>query len=282
MSGLGIAGSALALTITQAVGLFSLAVYIYVSRHPLRLGRRDLGYLRIGGTAALALAAKAGPTAVQFLWGSVEQLLMISLVNRFGADATAGYGAVTQLWNFIMMPAVALGVAITAVVAQNIGAARWDRVRRAACLGMMYAALATAALVGLVEALHHRAFGIFLLSGSPALSFADQINREATWAQIFFGAYTVWVGVLRAAGIVWIPVLIAAGVLAVRFPVTAALLHTWHANAIWWSFPASAAMTGLLAALHGILKFRAREVLRQDAQASVPDLASSMWPASKK
>lgn len=257
----GIAGSALALTASQVVGLFALLGYLYVSRHPLCLSRRDLGLLWIDGAAAVALFGKAGPMAVQFLWGSIEKIVMISLVNRFGADATAAYGAAIQLWSFIMMPAAALGVAITSVMAQNIGAARWDRVRRATYLSLLYAAVATAALVALVEVLDTRAFGIFLRPGSPALTFVRDINREATWALTFFGAYAVWVGVLRAMGVVWVPLVISVGVLAVRFPVTAALLDSWKVHAIWWSFPASAAMTGGLAALHGLLRVRAKKAV---------------------
>lgn len=247
---LGIVGSALATLISQGIRLVALLIKVYESRFPLRLLSRDLALLRIDRTRAAALLRDGGPMAVQVLWTTIEEMLMISLVNRFGVDATAAYGAVVQIWNLIMMPAAALGVAITAIVAQNIGAGRWDRVARVTRLGLAYGVLATAALVILTEALGRYICGIFLPAGSLSLPFAAQINREATWSLILVGGYTVWVGMLRASGAVWVPLAISALVLTVRFPVTVTLLGPWHMHAIWWSFPASAAATSILAAFY--------------------------------
>jgi putative MATE family efflux protein len=247
---LGIAGSAFATLASQAILLAALLVRVYKTDHPLRLLGGELSLLRIDWTRALGLLRDAGPMAIQVLWASIEQMLMISLVNRFGADVTAAYGVVVQLWNLIIMPAAALGVAITAIVAQNIGAKRWERVRRVTKLGLAYGVLATALLVSLTEMLDMHICRVFLPTESPSLIFAEEINREATWSLIPLGGYIVWVGVLRATGAVWAPLVISAGVLAARFPITLALLGRWHMQAIWWSFPASAAATCMLAASH--------------------------------
>ncbi len=247
----GIAGAALATLGSQAIGLTALVIYLYQRRHALCLYRRDVGLLCLDPRIAGLLFAQAVPMAVQFLWGPIEGMLIISLVNRFGPDTTAAYGAVMQLWNVIIMPAVALGVAVTSMVAQNIGAARWDRVRRATHLGLAYGLFVTAVLVAVAEVLDWRIFSLFLRVGSPAIVIASQINHEATWPVFIFGGYVVWVGVLRAIGVVWAPLVMSIGILVVRFPVTEALLGYWHAQAIWWSFPASAGATGALAVLHG-------------------------------
>ena len=248
---LGIAGSAVATLASQTTGAAAMLWQVYRKGHALRLGRGNLCLLWIPWARLAALLRDGGPMAAQFLWGSVEQMLMISLVNRFGADTTAAYGVVIQLWNFIIMPPTALGVAITVIVAQSIGAGRWDRVQRVTRLGLVYGVLTTAMLVALVEVLDKEVCQIFLPAGSQSLGLARGINREATWSLIFLGAYTVWTGVLRATGEVWAPLAISVGVLAVRFPVTAALIGHWRAQAIWWSFPASAVATITVAALHG-------------------------------
>lgn len=258
---IGIAGSALATLVGQAIGLGSLLFQCYGQDHVLCLSQGDLGLLRIDFRSAVNLFRDGGPMAVQFLWSSIEEMLMISLVNRFGVHATAAYGVVIQVWNFIMMPANALSVAITALVAQNIGAGRWDRVQKLSRVGLAYGALATAALVMLAEILGAHAYSFFLPEGSPSLGFAEEIDREATWSLIIVGGYTVWLGVLRATGAVWAPLAISAVVLTVRFPVTAALSSFWHTQAIWWSFPASAAVTTSLAALHWRLRSGPQRIL---------------------
>jgi putative MATE family efflux protein len=269
MPALGIVGSAIATLISQGVGLIGLVGCMYRRKHPLCLRGRDIGLLRIDRAIGGVLLRQGSPMAAQFLWGTVESLAIISLVNRFGVDTTAAYGAFMQIWNLISMPAVALGVATTSILAQNIGAMRWDRVRAATHLGLAYGVLISAVLVMLAEVLDWRAFRLFLPDGSPALVIANQINREATWAVIAYGGYAVWVGVLRAAGIVWAPLIISFGVLAVRFPAVDALLRDWHAQAIWWSFPASTMATGALAVLHTRLSRPAHRLLRGDIQPSI-------------
>src|SRR3546814_3464725 len=64
----------------------------------------------------------------QMLVISGAGLIMVGLVNREGLVTAAAYGATLQLWNYIQMPALAVGAAVSSMAAQNIGAGRWDRV----------------------------------------------------------------------------------------------------------------------------------------------------------
>lgn len=65
---------------------------------------------------------------VQMIVVSSSMLTMMRLVNREGVDTTAAFGATQQLWTYVQMPAMALGAAVSAMAAQNIGAGKWDRV----------------------------------------------------------------------------------------------------------------------------------------------------------
>lgn len=263
---LGIRGSAFATLISQAMGFVGLVAYLSRQGHILWLRHGDLRVLFPDRDTAGILARQGGPMAMQFLWGTIEGMIIISLVNRFGPDTTAAYGAVMQIWNLIAMPAAALGVAITSVAAQNIGAMRWDLVRTATRLALAYSVAISTVLVALAEALGSRAFQLFLPAGSAGLVITGQINREATWWLIAYGGYAIWVGVLRAVGVVWMPLVISVGVLAVRFAVTDALLEAWRSQAIWWGFPISAAGTVVLAVLHGWLWHRAQRLCPQPSR----------------
>ena len=53
---------------------------------------------------------------------------MTGLINREGVETVAAYNAANQLWSYIQMPAFAVGSAVSAMAAQNIGAGRWDRI----------------------------------------------------------------------------------------------------------------------------------------------------------
>jgi Na+-driven multidrug efflux pump len=64
-------------------------------------------------------------------------------VNRFGVDTTAAFGAALQIWNYIQMPAFAVGMGMSAMTAQNVGAGKWDRVTHIARVGVLYSVLLT-------------------------------------------------------------------------------------------------------------------------------------------
>src|SRR6185312_13615510 len=94
---LGIAGSALATVGSQVICVAVLLIHVYRAGHPLRLLRNDLRPLVTNWGRTVRLLCDGAPMAAQVLWVSVENMLMISLVNRFGADVTAAYGTVVQL-----------------------------------------------------------------------------------------------------------------------------------------------------------------------------------------
>ena len=69
---------------------------------------------------------------------SVAGLVIVGLVNRHGADATAAYGAVNQVLNYIQFPALSIAIAASIFAAQAIGAGKSEllnKVKRTA-LGM--------------------------------------------------------------------------------------------------------------------------------------------------
>ncbi|WP_205633764.1 MATE family efflux transporter [Labilithrix luteola] len=159
---LGITGSALATAIAQWTSLAALVVYLYLSKHFLRLARGEGHYLKIDRVILRALILKGVPMGLQVVVMSASMIFMISLVNHFGSRTTAAYGACFQLWNYIQMPAFAVGSAVSSMAAQNVGAKRWDRVAKVARAGVIYNVLLTGSLVLLVTLVNRPAFGIFL------------------------------------------------------------------------------------------------------------------------
>jgi putative MATE family efflux protein len=251
MPRLGIAGSALATFIAQAVSLVALIRHLYRRNHLLCLHTQELRYLRLDWAVVGTLVKKGIPMSAQMLVVSLSAVLMITLVNRFGVDTTAAFGAGMQLWNYIQMPAFAVGMAVSAMTAQNVGAGKWDRVTRIAGVGVLYSVMLTGAVVLAIELLDKRVFGIFLPADSAALVIASHINRIVTGSFIFFGISVALFGVVRATGAVIAPlVVLTISLLVVRFPVAQLFLSRYHADAVWWSFPLSSVLSTTLAFLY--------------------------------
>jgi putative MATE family efflux protein len=248
---LGIAGSALATFFAQAVSLIALIRHLYRRHHILCLHRRELRFLKVDGALVAVLLKKGIPMSAQLLVISLSGVLMITLVNRFGVDTTAAFGAALQIWNYIQMPAFAVGMAVSAMTAQNVGAGKWHRVTRIARTGVLYSMLLTGSVVLVIEALNVWVFGLFLPAGSAALTIASHMNRIVTPSFIFFGISLTLFGVVRATGAVIAPLIILTiSLLAVRFPFAEALLSRYHVDAVWWSFPVSSALSAALAVLY--------------------------------
>ncbi|MDB0323183.1 MATE family efflux transporter, partial [Acinetobacter baumannii] len=146
---LGIIAPAIA-TITGYVAiLIFLAIYLNKKKHPLRPNRQLLQHIRHNSELSKIILRLGVPTGIQMITTSMAGLVIVGLVNRFGAHATAAYGAVNQVLNYIQFPAISISIAASIFAAQAIGAGKSDllaRVTRTA-LGMNF--LFTGALIAL-------------------------------------------------------------------------------------------------------------------------------------
>jgi Na+-driven multidrug efflux pump len=175
---------------------------------------------------------------------------MISLVNRYGSETTAAFGAALQLWNYIQMPAMAIGMAASSMAAQNVGAARWDRVGRVASVGVGYQIAMTGSLAAIVYTFDRAALGLFL-TDAASLTIGAHLNEIVVWSFPLFGVSMVLSGVVRSTGAVVAPLAILfLSLWGLRIPFATMLLGRWGADAIWWSFPAGSAAAMALSALY--------------------------------
>jgi putative MATE family efflux protein len=248
---MGIAGAATATLFAQTISVVLAIVWLYRSRHPLRIQRGEGRYLRIDRAVLGALVGKGLPMGLQMVVMSLSMIAMIALVNSFGSHTTAAYGACFQLWNYIQMPAFAVGMAVSSMCAQNVGAGRWDRVGRIALIGVGYNLLMTGVMVCLVYVFDRPALGLFLPADGVAIGIAQHINAIAVWSFVFFGVSLVLGGVMRSTGAVIPPlVILFLALWVVRIPFAYALVGRLQADAIWWSFPVGSLTSMLLSIVY--------------------------------
>jgi putative MATE family efflux protein len=244
---MGIAGSATASVVAQVVTLAALVGYLYRSRHFLVIHEGGNRYLRVDGPILKALFTKGIPMGLQMVVMSTSMLAMISLVNRFGAHTTAAYGACFQVWNYIQMPSIAIGMAASSMAAQNVGAGKWDRVHRVAMTGIAVNFALTGSLVTLIYLFNRGALNLFLPGNGDAIDIARHINAIVVWSFVFFGLSFVLAGVVRSTGAVIPPlVILFIALWCIRIPFAWTLVDRWGADAIWWSFPLGSLVSMLL------------------------------------
>jgi putative MATE family efflux protein len=271
---LGIAGSGYATLFAQAFTLTAMLVHLYRIKHPLRIGAHELWLLKPDSSTVRTLIVKGVPMGLQLFVISLSGVLMITLVNRYGTDTTAAFGATFQVWQYVQMPAFALGMAVSSMAAQNVGAQKWDRVHAIARSGVIFSVLLTTTIVLLIEIFSEQALGLFLPAGSVALATAEHLNLIAASSYILLAVSMVLFGVVRATGAVFPPlVILTLALLLVRFPVAYLLLDEWQADAIWWSFPISAVVAVLLSI--GYYKWGSWRTLRMGGVAAPAPVSAS-------
>src|SRR4249919_3821631 len=237
---LGIAGSATATVIANYAALIGLIAYMYARNLPLRLKGRELKYLIPDGAIFKTIILKGTPMGLQMVVISASALALIGLVNREGVNTTAAFGVAMQLWTYLQMPAMALGAAVSAMAAQNIGAGKWHRVSQITWSGIVFTMVITGVLVVLLAVADRPALALFLGGQSPALPIARHIQLLATWSFLLMGVTMVLFGTVRANGAVIGPLIILAiGLVPIRLGFALGAYPWLKADALWLSFPVS-------------------------------------------
>ncbi|WP_341633407.1 MATE family efflux transporter [Sphingomonas agri] len=284
---LGIAGSATATVIANYAALIGLIGFMYVRDLPLRLRGRELAYLIPDRAILRTIVIKGIPMGLQMIVISASALALIGLVNREGVDTTAAFGVAMQLWTYLQMPAMALGAAVSAMTAQNIGAGRWDRVSSITLSGVVQALLITGVLVLLLAIADKPALALFLGNSSPALPIARHIQLLATWSFLLMGTTMVIFGTVRANGAVIGPLIILAiGLVPVRLGFALGAYPWLKADALWLSFPVSSLANIAMAIafyLHGGWRKARMEIGRapMDEQEAIEEALAEAEPGGR-
>ena len=252
---MGIAGSAFASALATFLSVLVLIWQIYRRDIVIRLKGAELRWLKPDLAHIRPILGKGMPMGLSMIVMSLSSLVMIGLINREGVDMAAAYGVMNQLWSYVQMPAVAVGSAVSAMAAQNIGAGNWSRLNRVAWAGIGINVMMTASLLGLITLANHALAGLFLPAGSPAIALVAHINLMIGWTFVLVGISMVVGSVVRANGAVIIPfVILLLSAVVMRFSVGFSLYPHWGADAIWAAFGSSAITSALLSIayyLHG-------------------------------
>ena len=234
---LGIQSAALAGFVSTGLALSFLAVRLRRRNHVLAPNAALFSALKLDREILKKVMRIGLPTGVQMVVISISELVILALVNRHGSEATAAYGAVTQVVNYVQFPALSIAITASILGAQAIGAGALDRVRAILRTGLALNALITGTLILIGYALSHWLLGLFITQDAVRQQ-AEQLLHIMLWSLLLFGFQAVVGGIMRASGVVLIPVTISiACIVLVQVP-TAYALDAWLGlKGVWMAFP---------------------------------------------
>ena len=129
----GAAGAAAATVIAQAVSVLLSIIIIRKRKLPFVMAKKDIRFDRHNTARILKLGI---PVATQDLLVSISFLVILAIVNSMGVVYSAGLGVAEKLCMFIMLIPSSYMQSMSAFVAQNIGAAKPERARKALLCGI--------------------------------------------------------------------------------------------------------------------------------------------------
>ena len=131
--GMGTAGAAIATVFAQIVSVIVSFILISKKDLPFTIKKENI---RIHKTYLRKMTAFGAPIALQDLLVSISFLIILAIVNGMGVIASAGVGVAEKVCAFIMLISSAFMQSMSAFVAQNYGAGRLTRARKALHYGI--------------------------------------------------------------------------------------------------------------------------------------------------
>lgn len=224
---MGVAGVAYA-TIT-AQGVSALLVLLTLTRDDdiYKLTWKDI---KIHGRLLRQILTMGIPSGLQSAIISFSNVIVQSNINAFGADAIAGFSSYIKIDGFVMLPIMSFGMAAMTFTGQNLGAKKYDRVKKGAWKTLLLSVGYTLTATVLVLCFASQLLRIF--SQDPVVnSYGRQVMYINMPAYILLAITQVLAGVFRGAGRS-----ISAMVMMVSNMVGVRLLWIWIAGAIVPSF----------------------------------------------
>ena len=244
----GVQGAALATVLAQAASF--LVCFRYVLRNRELFGLNLRFFQEKMDKEKLVQMLKLGiPSAIQMTVVGFSWLAMTFLINRYGVEASAASGICAKIKDVALMSTLAMYSAATTMVAQCIGAQKFDRASRTVHVAMRISLAMAAVIILLIEIFAPQLLGIFN-PDAQTMEIAIRNLRIEIIGQIFYASFMVYNALPTGAGHPLFALFSSLlNTIVVRVVLALILNHTMGLVGIFWACaiaPASSVPLGYI------------------------------------
>lgn len=197
-------------------------------------------YRRLDKTVFKEVMIIGIPSVIQSSTVSIGQLLVQNLVNGYGTDVVAGYGAAIKIQTFCIQLLVTVGNALSIFVSQNIGAGKPERIKKGVRAGMGMISVLAVVLVSLVMALASPLVALFVDGESTESVISIGRGMMMIVTPFYFVVIVKFISdaILKGSGSM--PGFIASTMVDLVLRVAFAYIFAYIMDSylgIWWSWP---------------------------------------------
>ncbi len=259
---LGVASAAWASAASGLLTLAWLVPYLRRRQHPLAIDAALLRAVWPDGRLLRMVLRLGIPASLGMIVMSAAELVLLGLVNGFGSNATAAYGAVNQVMSYVQFPALSIAVSVSIFGAQAIGRGQSGEIGAIVGTGLWMNLVLTGGLALLGYLFSHLLMGLFITDGA-VIELAQGLLHIVLWSTVLFGMATVFSGAMRAGGTVWMPLLLSCfAILAVEIPSAVVLSRLIGIDGVWAAYPIVFCTMFMLQMSYYLLVWRKRAVVR--------------------
>ena len=202
--GFGVEGAALATVIAQLV---SALLCLYKLTHTTEIFKLEITKLSLNPLMIKRIIHSGLPAGMQNSIIALANVVVQSHINSFGEFAMAGCGAYSKIEGFAFLPITSFTMAMTTFVSQNMGAKKYDRVKKGANFGILCCIISSQLIGFLIYIFAPYVIAIFD-QNPTVIMYGTQRVQVVVWFFAFMAFTHAMSGVLRGAGKSIIPLIV--------------------------------------------------------------------------
>ena len=201
---MNVVGTALATLISQiTMDVLTLRLMMNYDAVNIDLKNLDFSFDLVGQICALGI-----PASIQNMLIAISSMMVQSYTNTFSNEVIAGIGVAEKVVNWGQMGSLAFSSAAMAIVAQNVGAGKYERVREAIKECLIISSIFTVCAIVVLFLSAPYIIARFN-QNELVIMYGTQMVRYAVFSMVFINLSHVYNAACRAAGNVRFPMYIA-------------------------------------------------------------------------
>lgn len=231
----GVGAAAIATTISQGISVLLCLIQLIRCKAEYQLRLKEV---RFHWESLKNIIRFGLPSGVQNSVIAMANLVVQTNINTFGPSAMAGCGSYAKIEGFAFLPITCFAQALSTFVGQNLGAKKYDRVKKGVRFGIL-CSVSMAELIGVVFWMCAPVFiGIFSDSPDVIAFGVRQARVEALFYCMLALAHCI-AGIMRGAGKATVPMFTMLGFWCVlRVAYITLMLHFYpYIEVVFTAYP---------------------------------------------
>lgn len=241
---LGVEYAALATIISQMISVVLCMRRLMITQDVYQLKVREI---RFDPQMLKQIVSLGLPSGIQNSIISIANIVVQSNINAFGKMAMAGCGSYSKIEGFGFLPITCFAMAMTTFIGQNLGAKKYDRVKKGAAFGI-FCSISIAELIGVVIYIFIPHLIQMFDSEAQVIAYGTLQARTVTLFYFLLAFSHTVAGIMRGAGKSTVPMfvmMICWCIIRITY-ITIIVQFIDEIQVVFWAYPLTWTLSSIL------------------------------------